>query len=425
MSEYEFEIHLQQHTPILHFQGGYAASGATLRATELKPKLDRYIKANYNIKPEWRIGKTDALNYKLKVIDGNGETAYCSSLPMYFAEPKKKPNDANYSKKPTVAIAKKTQDGEKTVEYSITLLLFCLNKELAAVLKQLDYNSFFLATNFGTRQSKGYGSYTPANRTLPTELLGKQISVEKGITYRVDSFFSPDFGEKPPTWEKVMNCINDVYKCFRSGINEDGLYFKSLMFAYAKSKGEWWDKRIIKECFFQEEVEEQREKLSDREEPDPLAEEPKIERKELYPMFRDNLGLATSEDWRDYSYSITKKANRGIARFKSPILFKPLYINGQWCIFLLHRELPDNFKNATLTVNVAKVEEICGKKIKNRIGTINTKTYSNFSMDSFIDYVLSLDDYSLFFKANNENAELRRDGILRDLNELKKNYNKK
>ncbi len=41
----ELIVKLKQHTPIIHFQWDQA--GATLRATELKPKLDRYIRVKY------------------------------------------------------------------------------------------------------------------------------------------------------------------------------------------------------------------------------------------------------------------------------------------------------------------------------------------------------------------------------------------
>ena len=38
---YQIKFTLKQHTPIIHFQHGQV--GATLRATEVKPKLDRFI----------------------------------------------------------------------------------------------------------------------------------------------------------------------------------------------------------------------------------------------------------------------------------------------------------------------------------------------------------------------------------------------
>ena len=41
MSNFKLEFKLKQHTPLIHFQ--HDQSGATLRATELKPKLDKFV----------------------------------------------------------------------------------------------------------------------------------------------------------------------------------------------------------------------------------------------------------------------------------------------------------------------------------------------------------------------------------------------
>ena len=38
---YRLQVKLKQHTPLIHFQ--WNQKGATLRASELKPKLDKFI----------------------------------------------------------------------------------------------------------------------------------------------------------------------------------------------------------------------------------------------------------------------------------------------------------------------------------------------------------------------------------------------
>lgn len=38
---YRLQVKLKQHTPLIHFQ--WQQEGATLRASEVKPKLDRFI----------------------------------------------------------------------------------------------------------------------------------------------------------------------------------------------------------------------------------------------------------------------------------------------------------------------------------------------------------------------------------------------
>ncbi len=42
---YKLEVTLKQHTPLIHFQ--HDQEGATLRASEVKPKLDRFIIETY------------------------------------------------------------------------------------------------------------------------------------------------------------------------------------------------------------------------------------------------------------------------------------------------------------------------------------------------------------------------------------------
>ena len=71
-------IKLKQHTPLIHFQ--HDQDGATLRASEVKPKLDKFIltelgKGNYIAgckqakESGWLVGKGDhpSLNYKIKI----------------------------------------------------------------------------------------------------------------------------------------------------------------------------------------------------------------------------------------------------------------------------------------------------------------------------------------------------------------------
>ena len=94
---YKTTITLKQHTPIIHFQ--HDQEGATLRATELKPKLDRFlIKKLGNEWSEnksfWKVGGSkgmhDALDYKIRIVQrGNLELMEehrgSPITPMFFA----------------------------------------------------------------------------------------------------------------------------------------------------------------------------------------------------------------------------------------------------------------------------------------------------------------------------------------------------
>lgn len=79
---FQITFTLKQHTPIIHFQ--HDQEGATLRASEVKPKLDRflYTVANNRINDRMKSNKENshALSYKIrffpvktagKLLDGN------------------------------------------------------------------------------------------------------------------------------------------------------------------------------------------------------------------------------------------------------------------------------------------------------------------------------------------------------------------
>ena len=79
MSNFKLTFKLKQHTPLIHFQ--HDQHGATLRATELKPKLDRFLleklgNGNYEQgieiakKKGWLVAKGEhpALDYKVRIF---------------------------------------------------------------------------------------------------------------------------------------------------------------------------------------------------------------------------------------------------------------------------------------------------------------------------------------------------------------------
>ena len=142
-SKFKIEFTLKQHTPIIHFQS--EQNGATLRATELKPKFDRFLKEyafNGVIPEEFLIPKQDnALNYKVKLIPKNKEVDLPNSF-LYFA------NNA----------VKNDNEKKHTVKTSsLDIEFFTFNTKLLQKIEKY-FNDFLLITNFGSRSSKGYGS---------------------------------------------------------------------------------------------------------------------------------------------------------------------------------------------------------------------------------------------------------------------------
>lgn len=164
MTSFSREFEIRQLTPIIHFQPD--ETGATLRATELKPKLDRFLCWRYQeerqgttVPRAWQIegapgndGRLDYyhLNYKAQVFP-RGRTARVeierNNFPMYFGN---------------------MGDGEKKqglfCPAGLTLKITCLISDKTQrenLLKFIEGNLelFFLTHNFGTRQTKGYGGF--------------------------------------------------------------------------------------------------------------------------------------------------------------------------------------------------------------------------------------------------------------------------
>lgn len=314
---YKLEFELEQHTPIIHFQARDA--GATLRASEVKPKLDKFILKEYKEKlpksvikerEEDKEKKEDkeirkSLDYKMRIIARNvdPENIDAKSAPMYFGNIK--------AKKPKLLVTAK----------SVQIIILVKNEVLKDCIEE-SIVRFFQLHNFGTRQSKGYGSFTVKSN-------GK-----KGIR----DVYKYSFDVSGSGYKEVMNRINYFYKSLRSGINEyrgrgeqkkNILYFKSALHYYVTTVlEEQWDKKSIKEYFFPQQLEE--EKTKDKVED--------ISSKEKND-FRDLLGFSTDEAWgKEYQIKKTckKETDKGeeeFSRLKSPIQFKPIRFGDKFTVF--------------------------------------------------------------------------------------------
>jgi hypothetical protein len=353
----ELIVKLKQHTPIIHFQ--HYQKGATLRASELKPKLDKFLIAKFKSQvidyEKWLIGngKHPALNYKVKIFpipaplisyiekpiiknekfeqregsDGSISTK-TKPYPLFFGNLGK-----NYEKDKTI---KKFLFYEEPISIKIISLDYGLLNEI-----QKNLSEFFALENFGSRQDKGFGSfYIDKNdknyKDLDINLFDYnfQISVS---------------GNNYDKFKELFYKLELFYKALRSGINlkdrtgDTKLYFKSLLFFYAKHNQIQWEKKTIKENFFKSYLESQLKKY-------PYADvlNYKSNNKKL---IKDLFGLSTNEDWIFYRNSITKveakKDEKGkwvkkeekedqIERFKSPIFFKIIEngVNGNYNVFI-------------------------------------------------------------------------------------------
>lgn len=346
------KVTLKQHTPLIHFQ--YDQYGATLRASEFKPRFDKYLiqtieRDNYDYWKKFLVGSIvgerkdetagtltqrsleerdkkikkrfedenfRALDYKLKIITSGSTSQEMESLPMYFA------NQGNVEYKYDVYSQK-----------DIILEFSSFHEELLELIKK-HFNDFLARTNFGSRQTKGYGSF-----------YRKGEEPEKANYHFIVKTSDPTI---------LFKSISDFYAVIRSGIN-DGLYIKSALFKYLKEHNRQWDKRSIKGFFYQK-SEIKAEQTAHSEADSPLVEVNPGSR----IMYRELLGLSTSELWLKKGATLTRE-NKEIQRFKSPILFKPIYVEegekSYYKVFIYLTPIPQEIRGKAFEIKWSLVTE--------------------------------------------------------------------
>ncbi|SFV51966.1 FIG00936276: hypothetical protein [hydrothermal vent metagenome] len=368
MSDFKVTFTLKQHTPLIHFQA--SQKGATLRATELKPKFDRFLKEyafNGSTPEEFLVDKTrDALDYKVKIIPSDTKVEKIEKI-----------NPKNKKTIPDPLYFGNMGDGAKKEFVTSTKILIEFKTFHSELLKTIQehFESFLANTNFGTRQSKGYGSFYIAEAKFNTDL------VKAKKVYRFHS----------KNWK---NDIKLFYQFLRQGINlpnREGtrFYAKPAIFSYGKSKGWTWEKRIIKQHYFKEELKQQRgeaiEYISDK-----------------HHILRDLFGLSSNERWLSYKANITKE-HTTIKRFKSPITFK---VVDQTVYF---------WANNT-------IEKIINQEFKilcNQKGSLKLKTPKEFVFDDFFEFVSNIEIKKHIEQRYHNQPEFQKLSSI--LNELKAN----
>lgn len=389
---FQLAFTLKQHTPIIHFQ--YYQDNATLRATEVKPKLDRFIiqkmkEENYPIPDKWFNNKEKgSLDYKLS-IEANGKK-FCEHAK--YTET----NDRKY--RPNFPCIFGNVSSENDWKYLLSrektcLTIFCVESDLRKKIISL-INQFFISNTFGFRQSKGFGSFylseEDKNYKSPTEKYHFSVDVSKAKN---------DF-EK---YEQLFKTIDLFYKTLRSGINTSnfgGIYFKSLMFMYAKSSSinQQWDKRTIREHFYSQHEAYKAIKTRRNNDKDGTVHYASGKKDNL--LFRDLMGLSTEQDWMNYGEQKTDRngrkidnafkpdviskvsADNTIDRFKSPITFKPIKRKDKeiFDVYIVKNEIPERYLGHTFTV----------KSKTSTSGNLNMNTPSNFSLDDYLNFCFKI-----------------------------------
>lgn len=371
METNKLTFRLKQHTPLIHFQ--HHQEGATLRATELKPKLDRFLirefeKMKYDYSGYLLMGQDNALDYKVRISAyGTKKVWEINSFPCFFG------NMCSNEKKKLI------------INEGVEIVIFSKHRNL---LEQIEdsVESFISENNFGTRQSKGFGSFYLKGRefsdgfdlrfNIPSSLINskgydwlflKNVSSERNINEDLKRF------------ARLFACIDIFYRSLRSGINRPGrdkstqFYMKPAVFLYAKDRLKApWDKKTIKQHFFRAELNKQ---VQQHNFPDILTYEGDRSTDNEKLLIKDLFGLSSTESWKYYRKTLTKD-HPEITRFRSPLIFKIISNPGQgFTIGIKAKSIPDEYFNQKFTVRM------------DNMGQIELNTPKNFDWKDFFGYL--------------------------------------
>ncbi len=438
---YKLEFTLRQHTPLIHFQ--WEQAGATIRPPELKSKLDKWIlqrKTNcYGLSDELlKIAKMDetitpwikgtrkkdhpALDYKV-TINSYGENSFINEInpspttnrnghpvlnnndyPQYFGNQMKYTGNINDQREEFLTGKKKV----KRFSYYpiVEIILNSVHESLLKCIEE-EFPLFLLHTNFGTRQSKGFGCFylDKSDKIFPNEKDGKtdEDFFMKSFDYCFD--IKAEGNNDHEIVKDLFTQIDLFYKTIRSGISPNdkfSMYFKSLMWLYAKSMDLQWEKKSIKQEYFS--TYEADQKSNHLENNTPLQWKskkmvemppatPETKAKETNLLWRDLLGLSSEQQWGSYSANIKKTSiNKDPStRFKSPLLFKPLRTGlHSYRVFF---EIPNYIKDAFLTgdrdVSEAKILGEWFSIIKDGNNRLELPYPDSFDFDKFFKVAFS------------------------------------
>ena len=287
---------IKQLTPIIHFQ--HEQKGATLRASEFKPKLDKYIRKKYNLPEEKH------LKYQMKIMTSGNYDEY--ELPknnrLYFG------NQGNVKHKKAITYP---EGLELTINPYFDKNLF---KQIKACLP------ICLAhENFGTRQNKGFGSFY----------------IENDSNYNFDSIENVLKNSDRPVYyfdfigDDPFKYISGLYNVMKPGINFRRDYQKSLLWKYFVEEIKYCEAKKIKQPIVWEKR-FMKMKLSNQED---YGHEQFFIRVLLglagNYLFANKKGCRMDSAYHNKESTIDlwrntfKVSNKEIERFKSPITFKP------------------------------------------------------------------------------------------------------
>lgn len=367
---------LKQHTPMIHFQ--HNESGAITIQNS----------------PYFAQEKCVGINTNSTII-----------LKKSNSDPRKK--EAEFKEKNWSQIDKKGLEWQ-----DFTIKIFSLKGDLINKI-QTYLPAFFICHNFGTRNNKGFGSFTVEYINNQKNICNVEDTLKENFAFvykkkiALSRQSTLDFIY---IYNQIFSTIKKDYQILKSGYNFRNEYIKSLLFCYFVSKypNYRWEKRKMKQLIKARgyELKGDHSPISGIRENDNSWNDPNPNGYN-YAYIRAILGLAEQYEFQletPYQKAIVKikSANNCISRYKSPLLFK--IINNS--IYLVGNEINTEILNKPFQYSY--IEQTKNKNMRTGKSEITERTmhineiemnYNNrinyhytptsFSLIDFMQYAMS------------------------------------
>lgn len=349
MYDWQKEYKLVQHTPLIHFQ--HSEPHACLRATEVKPKLDRFLIEQLEKDDrfgdgrwkKWFVGdgSQQSFDYMMRITPNSEQVDRTQSIERAIARAEHRPPNAslheihkNYFG--NMASGNNIQDTiRETFKESLfykdglTLTIRCFIPELLTFIDE-HIRGFFMMHNFGTRQRKGFGSFTVDISTKPNEpkgfdLVGKYCP--NAYYCKLDNDVNAD---------ALLDAVWVISAFLRSGFNRgEGNYVRGFVFRYFQREKNPLanDKAFVKQKVLHNVYNE----ATRGEHLHPYGNNVRYRYVRGLLGTNENSRFCRAPNAHTPVYDIYTHSAEGIERFPSPLLFKPI---GKF-VFILPQKMPD------------------------------------------------------------------------------------
>lgn len=349
MNDWQKEYKLVQHTPLIHFQ--HSEPHACLRATEVKPKLDRFLIEQLEKDDrfgdgrwkKWFVGdgSQQSFDYMMRITPNSEQVDRTQSIERAIARAEHRPPNAslheihkNYFG--NMASGNNIQDTiRETFKESLlykdglTLTIRCFIPELLTLIDE-HIRGFFMMHNFGTRQRKGFGSFTVDISTKPNEpkgfdLVGKYCP--NAYYCKLDNDVNAD---------ALLDAVWVISAFLRSGFNRgEGNYVRGFVFRYFQREKNPLanDKAFVKQQVLRNVYNE----ATRGEHLHPYGNNVRYRYVRGLLGTNENSRFCRAPNAHTPVYDIYTHSAAGIERFPSPLLFKPI---GKF-VFILPQKMPD------------------------------------------------------------------------------------